>query len=106
MTESEPLILEFTPRTLQQLVAAIAARLTAGHLPVGLVRVTGRLSDPGPPSGNWHYRVALAEDGGARIHADIPADLVTGRRLAAGQWVSLTGPLRLRTDARSSPRPP
>ena len=89
-------ITDFTPRTLQQLVTAIAGRMQR-DLPelAGVVRVTGHLTDPGKPRGTWYYAVKIVGEGGAQIKADLPTSLVTARQVAAGSPVRVTGTLKL-----------
>ncbi len=89
-------ILDLTPATLHQLVSVQVTKLLSDHLPeIGLIRVTGILSDPGQPRGQWHYGLRLTDDG-AQVTIDMPANLVAGRKLTAGKWVSVTGVLRVR----------
>jgi exodeoxyribonuclease VII large subunit len=92
-------ILDLTPATLHQLVVVQAGQLLSDQLPetLGLVRVSGILSDPGSPRGQWHYGVRLAADG-AQVAVDLPASLVSGNALIAGEHVSVVGVLRLRAS--------
>lgn len=90
-------IIEMAPATFNQLATVRVGQLLAEHLPglAGLVRVAGHLADPGLARGAWHYGVRLSDDGG-RVLVDLPAALVRSRKLAAGQWVLLTGIVRVR----------
>ncbi len=89
-------IVDFTPRTLQQLVTAIAGRMQR-DLPelAGVVRVTGHLTDPGKPRGTWYYAVKIVGEGGAQIKADLPASLVAARLATAGSTVRVTGTVKI-----------
>jgi hypothetical protein len=92
-------VLDLTPATLHQLVTAQAAGMLAQHLPqvVGIVRVTGHISDPGPARSQWHYGVKLSGSG-SQIEVALPANLVVARGIAAGQCVRVTGLLRPRVS--------
>lgn len=90
-------ITSLNPASLNQLLTTQAGQILAEHLPAstGLVSVTGNLSDPGMPRGQWHYGVRLTDDGG-RVLVDLPVSLVSGKGLQAGQSVTLTGIIRIR----------
>lgn len=99
MRDTSREILDLTPATLHQLLSQRAWTLLVEQLPavLGLVRVTGVLSDLGLRRGQWYYGVRLADDG-AQIMVDLPASLAEGRALKSGQWVSVTGVMRLRVS--------
>lgn len=99
LTDFNSSILDLSPATLHQLVSVQASKILVDQLPevLGLVRVTGILSDPGQARGQWHYGVRLADDG-AQIQLDLPANLVTARELTAGKSICVTGVLRPRTS--------
>lgn len=103
MSQPSREILDLTPATLHQLLSQRAWTLLVEQLPIvlGLVRVTGVLSDLGPRRGQWYYGVRLADDG-AQVWVDLPAGLAEGRTLKAGQWVSVIGVMRLRVSKQGS----
>ena len=59
---------EFSPATLAQYVDLLLNRLVKESLPelAGMVRVRGRLTDPGRPSGRYHYGVKVVDYTGAK----------------------------------------
>ncbi len=91
-------ITDISPATLNQLVTVRAGQVLAERLPdlAGLVRVAGHLAEPGRARGAWHYGVRLSDDGG-RVIVDMPATLVSSRRLKGGEWVLVTGMIRVRS---------
>lgn len=90
-------ITDITAATLNQLVTVRAGQILAERLPdiAGLVRIAGHLGDPGFAKGAWHYGVRLAAEGG-RVLVDVPAALVAGRNIKGGEWVLVTGMVRVR----------
>jgi exodeoxyribonuclease VII large subunit len=101
ITSRELVFAEFTPGTLQQYIDLILNRLVKENLPeiAGMVRLRGRLTDPGKVSGKMHYNVKIVDDGGAQAKADIPASLLSGRGIVAGHQVVASGVIVTRATA-------
>ena len=92
-------ITEFSPATFHQFVSLLLERMAGESLPelAGIVRLRGRLTDPGSPSGKIYYGVKIADDGGSQAKADIPVSLIAGRGVKAGQQVIVTGRVGIRS---------
>lgn len=89
-------ITTLTPRTLQQLISTIAGRMQR-DLPelVGMVSVTGRMTELGKPRGTWYYGVKIVDEGGVHVKTDLPASLVAARQALAGSPVRVVGTVKL-----------
>ena len=96
MTSANPII-DLTPATLTQMVQSRLAGLLHKDLDElsCLVRLTGRMSDPGQARGQTHFGVRITEDGGGESKVDLPAHLVVNLGLRAGRLIRVTGRLRV-----------
>ena len=90
----------FSPATYHQYVGLLLEQMAAESLPeiAGMIRLHGRLTDPGSPKGSMYYAVKITDDGGAQAKADIPTSLIQGRGVQPGQQVVLTGRVALRSS--------
>lgn len=86
---------DVTPGTFQQFASLLIERLAVSQLPemAGMVRLRGRWTDLGRPSGKNFYGAKVVDDGGAWAKVEIPASLVASRGILPGQNVILTGRL-------------
>jgi hypothetical protein len=77
MSPLDPVV-DLTPATLSQMVQARLSRLLHRDMEElsCLVRVTGRMSDPGQARGQMHFGVRITEDGGSDAKVDLPTHLV------------------------------
>ena len=98
--EEQSTFTEFSPATYHQFVSLLIEKMAAESLPelVGIIRLRGRLNDPGAAKGNQFYGVKISDDGGAQAKADIPSSLILGRGIQAGQQVVLTGRVAIRSS--------
>lgn len=90
----------FSPATYHQYIGLLLERMAAESLPeiAGMIRLHGRLTDPGTPKGSMYYAVKITDDGGAQAKADIPTSLMQGRGVQPGQQVVLTGRVAFRSS--------
>lgn len=97
VTESCP---AFSPATFHQYVSLLLERMAAESLPeiAGIIRLRGRLTDPGAAKGSHFYGVKITDDGGSQAKVDIPTSLIHGRGVQAGQQVILTGRVIVRSS--------
>ena len=100
MIQSEIVFSDVTPGTLQQLSSLLLERLASTELPemAGMLRLRGRWTDPGRPSGKSYYGAKVVDDGGAQAKIEILASLVSSRGIVPGQNVVVTGRLAVRTS--------
>lgn len=99
-TSDAPVFADVTPGTLQQYTTLLLERLASSQLPEmgGIIRLHGRWTDPGRPSGKYYYGAKVVDDGGAQAKIEILSSLVAGRGIVPGQNVILTGRLVVRTS--------
>ncbi len=99
VTEPVPFV-DVTPGTLQQYSALLLERLAVTHFAdmAGMVRLRGRWTDPGRPSGKSYYSAKVVDDGGAQAKVEILVSLVAGRGIQPGQNVIVTGCLATRSS--------
>ena len=90
-------ISECTPATVYQLIELLVNRMMVESLPemTGLLAVTGRMTDPGPAKGQYHYNAKLGDDGGAQIKMRLPRALVTSIELRGGDRIRAVGRLQV-----------
>ncbi len=100
MPLSEIVFSDVTPGTLQQLSSLLLERLASTELPemAGMLRLHGRWTDPGRPSGKSYYGAKVVDDGGAQAKIEILASLVSSRGIVPGQNVVVTGRLAVRAS--------
>ena len=100
MIQSEIVFSDVTPGTLQQLSSLLLERLASTELPemAGMLRLHGRWTCPGRPSGKSYYGAKVVDDGGAQAKIEILASLVSSRGIVPGQNVVVTGRLAVRTS--------
>lgn len=90
---------DVSPGTLQQFTTLLLERLAASELPElgGMIRLHGRWTDPGRPSGKSFYGAKIVDDGGAQGKVEILASLVASRGILPGHQVIATGRLAVRS---------
>ena len=100
LTQSELVFSDLTPGSLQQLSSLLLERLASTQLPEmgGMIRLHGRWTDPGRPSGKSYYGARVVDDGGAQAKVEILASLVSSRGIVPGQKVVVTGRLAVRAS--------
>ena len=91
---------DVSPGTVQQFAALLIERLAVAHIPemAGMVRLYGRWTDPGRPSGKYYYGAKVVDDGGAQVKVEVLCSLVDSRGIAPGQHVVLIGRLMVRAS--------
>lgn len=96
----ESTVLELSPATYHQYVSLLIERMIGESLPelAGIIRLRGRLTDPGQPRGNRYFAVKIVDDGGHQAKADIPASLIQGRGVFPGQRVVVVGRVSVRSS--------
>lgn len=90
---------DVSPGTLQQFTTLLLERLAASELPElgGMIRLHGRWTDPGRPSGKSYYGAKIVDDGGSQAKVEILASLVASRGVLTGHLVIATGRLAVRS---------
>ena len=68
--------------TVQQFAALLVERLAVAHIPemAGMVRLYGRWTDPGRPSGKY-YGAKVVDDGGAQVKVEFLCSWSTAEAL-------------------------
>lgn len=91
---------DVTPGTLQQFTTLLLERMATTHLPEmgGMIRLHGRWTDPGRPTGKFYYGAKVVDDGGSQAKVEIHTSLVAGSGVAPGQRVIVTGRLAIRNS--------
>ena len=102
MSERENVI-DLEPASVHQYIECVLARLMAETLPemLGLLRVRGRITDLGKPSGRMRFGAQISDESGNSFRADIPDSLIRGRNILQQQLVVVTGRFRIRSNAWS-----
>lgn len=87
-----------SPASFQQYLMLLLERVVPDLLPelAGMMRLSGRWTDPGKPSGKYYYGAKIVDDGGAQAKVEIPVSLIESRGIQPGQQVVLTGRLVVR----------
>lgn len=100
MPDAAAVFADVTPGTFQQFTSLLIERLAVSQLPemAGMVRLRGRWTDPGRPSGKYFYGAKVVDDGGAQAKVEILASLVASRGIVPGQNVVLAGRLVVKSN--------
>ena len=90
---------DVSPGTLQQFTTLLLERLANSELPElgGMIRLHGRWTDPGRPSGKHFYGAKIVDDGGAQAKVEILASLISSRGILPGHQVIATGRIAVRS---------